>query len=128
MNILNSIMSKIFPNNPAFAQQKSAQSQVAPGTGPVAAPTAQSAAVDIDAILTKMASGQGQKLNWQSSIVDLLKLLDLDSSLKARKELAKELDYNGDMNDSSAMNIWLHAQVMRRFAENGGKIPESLKH
>lgn len=121
MNILNSIMSKLFPKNPAFAQQANPAS-------PAAQPAAPAAPVDIDAILTKMASGQGQKLNWQTSIVDLLKVLDLDSSLKARKELAKELDYKGDPNDSSAMNIWLHAQVMRKFAENGGKIPDSLKH
>ncbi|RYZ86233.1 MAG: DUF3597 family protein, partial [Proteobacteria bacterium] len=67
-------------------------------------------------------------LNWDTSIVDLLKLLDLDSSLTARKQLAKELNYQGDTSDSAAMNIWLQDQVMKKLAENGGKVPESLKH
>ena len=74
-----------------------------------------------------MAAKSGQKLDYRRSIVDLLKLLDLDSSLTARKELAKELNYTGDMNDSAAMNIWLHKQVMRKLAENGGKVPDDLK-
>jgi hypothetical protein len=69
-----------------------------------------------------------QKLDWRHSIVDLMKLLDLDSSLSARKELAKELHYTGDTNDSAAMNIWLHKQVMRKLADNGGKVPEDLKN
>ena len=69
-----------------------------------------------------------QPLNWRTSIVDLLKLLNLDSSLNARKELADELHYNGDRNDSAAMNIWLHRQVMIKLAENGGKVPAELRH
>ena len=68
-----------------------------------------------------------EKLDWRTSIVDLMKLLDLDSSLSARKELAQELHYSGDVNDSASMNVWLHKQVMRRLAENGGKVPEELK-
>jgi hypothetical protein len=68
-----------------------------------------------------------EKLDWRKSIVDLMKLLKLDSSLTARKELAKELHYSGDMNDSASMNIWLHKQVMQKLAENGGKVPEDLK-
>ena len=66
-------------------------------------------------------------MNWRTSIVDLLKLLDLDSSLAARKELAQELHYTGDTGDSAAMNIWLHKQVMHKLEENGGKVPAELK-
>jgi hypothetical protein len=75
-----------------------------------------------------MAAGKGQTLNWRTSIVDLMKLLDLDSSLHARQQLAQELHYSGDMNDSAAMNIWLHKEVMRQLAANGGKVPDDLKH
>ena len=82
--------------------------------------------VDVEAILNDMAQKNSQKLNWRTSIVDLLKLLGLDSSLASRKELAQELNYSGDMNDSAAMNIWLHKQVMKKLAENGGKVPADL--
>ena len=83
--------------------------------------------VDVEAVLTNLAGQNKEKLDWRSSIVDLMKLLDLDSSLSARKELAKELNYTGDMNDSAKMNVWLHKQVMIKLAENGGKVPDSLK-
>ena len=83
--------------------------------------------VDVEQVLTDMASRNGQKLNWRQSIVDLMKLLDMDSSLTARKELAHELGYTGDTNDSASMNIWLHKQVMRKLAENGGKVPADLR-
>ena len=79
------------------------------------------------AILNDLASKRKEKLDWRKSIVDLLKLLDLDSTLSARKELAQELNYSGDMNDSASMNMWLHKQVMRKLAENGGKVPDDLK-
>jgi hypothetical protein len=95
-----------------------------PKTG--AGPSAQSQ-VDVEAVLIKLARQNKEKLDWQKSIVDLMKLLDLDSGLSARKELAKELHFTGDMNDSANMNIWLHRQVMMKLAENGGKVPESLK-
>ena len=81
----------------------------------------------MEAVLTNLAGQNKEKLDWRSSIVDLMKLLDLDSSLSARKELAKELNYTGDMNDSAKMNVWLHKQVMIKLAENGGKVPDSLK-
>ena len=81
----------------------------------------------MEAVLTNLAGQNKEKLDWRSSIVDLMKLLDLDSSLSARKELAKELNYTGDMNDSARMNVWLHKQVMIKLAENGGKVPDSLK-
>ena len=80
------------------------------------------------AVLDDIAEEAGQKLNWRVSIVDLMKLLDLDSSLAARKALAKELQYTGDTKDSAAMNIWLHKQVMTKLAENGGVVPAELKH
>ena len=81
----------------------------------------------MEAVLTNLAGQNKEKLDWRSSIVDLMKLLDLDSSLSARKELAKELNYTGDTNNSARMNVWLHKQVMIKLAENGGKVPDSLK-
>ena len=85
--------------------------------------------VDVEAVLTGLAAKKGQKLDWRKSIVDLMKLLDLDldSSLEARKELAKELNYTGDTSDSAAMNVWLHKQVMAKLAASGGKVPDDLK-
>ena len=83
--------------------------------------------MDVEAVLSKLASQNKEKLDWRKSIVDLMKLLNLDSSLSARKELAKELHYTGDMENSAAMNIWLHKQVMVKLAENGGKVPDALK-
>ena len=89
-----------------------------------AAPMSQ---VDVEAVLTDLAAKNKQKLDWRRSIVDLMKLLDLDSSLAARKELAKELGYSGDTSDSAAMNIWLHKQVMQKLAASGGKVPDDLR-
>jgi hypothetical protein len=84
--------------------------------------------VDVAANMDKLQAASKEKgLNWRKSIVDLMKLLDLDSSLTARKELAKELHYTGDTKDSSAMNQWLHTQVMIKLAENGGNVPAELK-
>lgn len=85
------------------------------------------AEVDVEQMLDGMAAKAGEKLNWKTSIVDLMKLLGLDSSLSARKELAQELHYTGDTNDSASMNIWLHRQVMNKVAANGGKVPADLK-
>lgn len=105
----------------------------AAGTGSAVAPAgsgtggAAMAQVDVDKVVSEMASKKKEKLDWKKSIVDLMKVLDLDSSLKNRQELAKELGYTGDMNDSAKMNIWLHKQVMTKLAENGGKVPDSLK-
>ena len=84
--------------------------------------------VDVEAVLTRLASQNKEKLDWRKSIVDLMKLLNLDSSFTARKELAKELNYTGDTNDSASMNIWLHKQVMQKLAANGGKVPADLTH
>ena len=78
-------------------------------------------------IFSSIMNNAGQNLDWRHSIVDLMKLLNLDRSLSARKELAQELHYTGDTNDSASMNIWLHKQVMHKLAENGGKVPDSLR-
>ncbi|RKK06101.1 DUF3597 family protein [Pseudoroseomonas wenyumeiae] len=155
MSIFGSIMSKILGQKPAAAQEAAApagtdttsapapttpaagqssspatSSVPTPGAPPMASTSTAGAApqnVDVDAVLTEMASKNGQNLNWRQSIVDLMKLLGLDSSLQARKELAQELNYTGDTNDSASMNIWLHKQVMKKLAENGGKVPAELR-
>ena len=84
--------------------------------------------VDVDAVLRELQAKNTENLNWKTSIVDLLKLLGLDSSMAARRELAAELHYPGNTEDSAAMNMWLHKEVIRKLAENGGKLPEDLKH
>ncbi|HEX8411080.1 MAG TPA: DUF3597 domain-containing protein [Thermoanaerobaculia bacterium] len=89
-------------------------------------PGTQQGPVDIAAILDGMAAKHPEKLDWKHSIVDLMKLVGMDSSLAERKELAEDLKYTGDMNDSASMNMWLHKEVMRRLAENGGKVPADL--
>jgi hypothetical protein len=102
----------------------------APATSGTAAPAASRpaapATVDVDAVLTQMASKSSEKLDWKKSIVDLMKLVGMDSSLQSRKELATELGYTGDKNDSATMNVWLHKQVVKKLAENGGKVPQNL--
>jgi hypothetical protein len=116
MSILGNIMSAIFGT-------KAAGAPGAPGSSPSA-----TSSVDVGAVLAKAAAQKSEKLDWQNSIVDLMKVLDLDSSLGARKQLAKELNYDGDTNDSAKMNVWLHKQVIQKLADNGGKVPDSLKH
>lgn len=135
MGILSNIFHKIFPSSHQEAAPSPASG--APATAPAATttttapgPTAAPAGkpeVDVEAILNDKAAKAGQPLNWRTSIVDLLKLLDLDSSLAARKELAHELHYTGDTGDSATMNVWLHKQVMFKLEENGGKVPQELK-
>lgn len=99
----------------------------APAAGAGAQASAPQANVDVGAVLSALAAKSPDRLDWKKSIVDLLKLLDLDSSIAARKELAKELHYTGDTNDSATMNMWLHKAVMKKLAENGGKVPDDLK-
>lgn len=82
--------------------------------------------VDVAPILDKAVRDSGQQLNWKTSIVDLMKALKLDSSIAARKELAHELGYTGDTNDSATMNVWLHKAVIKKLSENGGKVPANL--
>lgn len=126
MGILSNIFHKIFPSShpavtPAGAPAAAPATPAAPAAAPAAIPE-----VDVVAILDQKAQSAGQPLNWRTSIVDLLKLLQLDSSLDARKELARELHYSGDTGDSASMNIWLHKQVMAKLAANGGKVPADL--
>jgi 3-oxoacyl-ACP reductase-like protein len=135
MSIFGNIMSSIFGSSAAKAAQaepaaavagaaSAAPAAAAATAAPAAAPTAQ---IDVAAVLTELAAKNPEKLDWRRSIVDLMKLLDLDSSLAARKELAQELHYSGNMSDSASMNVWLHKQVMVKLAENGGKVPDELK-
>jgi len=100
----------------------------APGAPPVtaAATPAKPVAVDVAAILDGFAAKNPENLDWKKSIVDLMKLVGMDSSFKARKQLAQELNYTGDPNDSASMNVWLHKQVLVKIAENGGKVPQEL--
>ena len=148
MGLFNNLMSKIFGHAaPAAAKgpQTPPAAPTAPGTqaatpttqqppsaappGVAGAPTAQPAAppvVDVAAVLNDMARKNPEKLDWRKSIVDLMKLVGMDSSLGSRKQLATELHYTGDMNDSASMNVWLHKQVLVKLAENGGKVPPEL--
>ena len=128
MSVFGKIMSAIFGHS-AEAAPAGGSTPAAGGTAP--APTAAPGAaqnVDVAAIVDKAAAAKHEKLEWRTSIVDLMKALDIDSSLAARKELAKELGYSGDTNDSASMNVWLHKQVMSKLAANGGKLPPEIKH
>lgn len=123
MSIFGKIVSAI------FGTAKAADS--APVTAPTSAPPPAGPTplsdVDVAKVLSDLAAKNKEKLDWKKSIVDLMKLLGLDSSLGARKELATELGYKGDMGDSASMNIWLHKQVMQKLAANGGTVPADLK-
>ncbi|MGK6354856.1 DUF3597 domain-containing protein [Sphingomonas sp. DT-207] len=134
MGIFSKIKSAIFGAPKPQAPQPTPQ----PAGTPAQAPAAQAPApqpqpqpqqpVDVEQVLEGIAAGKGNPdLNWRQSIVDLLKLLDIDSSLDARKELAEELGYTGARDGSAEMNIWLHKQVMNQLEANGGKVPASLK-
>jgi hypothetical protein len=144
MSVFGSIMNKIFGRDTAGSgsaggtgatqasprKEASAAASTAPASRASTASSGSASggqSVDVEAVLSGMAAKKGQKLDWRHSIVDLMKLLDLDSSLAARKELARELKYAGDTNDSAKMNMWLHNQVMVKLAENGGKVPASLR-
>jgi len=127
MSIFGKIMGAIFGHSAAAAPADGAPSPT--GTAaPTSAPGAAPQSVDVADIVDKAAEAKHEKLEWRTSIVDLMKALDIDSSLAARKELAKELGYTGDTNDSASMNVWLHKQVMAKLAANGGKLPPEIKH
>jgi hypothetical protein len=135
MSIFGKIMSAIFGSSSAAAgpaggaTTSSAPAGSAPSASPASAPAAAPAqSVDVAPILDNAVAAKKEKLEWRTSIVDLMKALDIDSSLAARKELAKELGFTGDTNDSATMNVWLHKQVMTRLAANGGKLPPEIKH
>ncbi|VXB41088.1 conserved hypothetical protein [Burkholderia sp. 8Y] len=151
MSIFSTILNKIFPHDhpaatasggttppaasnatggAAAAQANPTPTAAAPATAgaePARPPVTPMPEVDVEAILSQKQQQNGANLNWRTSIVDLMKLLDLDSSLQARKELASELHYTGNTDDSASMNIWLHKEVMKKLAENGGKVPDDLK-
>ena len=127
MSIFGKIMGAIFGTHAEAATPAPAPTgggsaaAVSPGAAPAGS-------VDVAAILDKAVAAKKEKLEWRTSIVDLMKTLDIDSSLTARKELAKELKYSGDTNDSATMNVWLHKQMMAQLAANGGKLPPDMKH
>lgn len=138
MSILGKIFGKIFPRANAGqapaatqaapqakpGQPAPQQPQAAPQQAPVAAATVER--VDIEQVLDGLAASNSQKLNWRTSIVDLMKLVGMDSTLQERKELADELGYTGDKSDTAKMNMWLHKEVLRRMEQNGGKVPANL--
>ena len=134
MSVFGNIMSAIFGRSSSAAAAPAAApaaSPAQPAPTQAAAPTpasAPGAPVDVTAIMDGLAAQSSERLDWRRSIVDLMKLINLDSGLAARKELAQELNYGGDMNDSASMNIWLHKQVMIKLAENGGKVPDELRN
>jgi hypothetical protein len=125
MSIFGKIMGAIFGHSAAATPAGGTASSS--GSTASAAP-APGQTVDVAPIVDKAAAAKHEKLEWRTSIVDLMKALDIDSSLAARKELAKELGYTGDTNDSASMNVWLHKQVMAKLAANGGKLPPEIKH
>jgi Domain of unknown function (DUF3597) len=138
MSILGTIMAKVLgraPASPATAAPAAPSAQAsgmpsaappAPAPAPASASAAPGPSVDVAAVLDDLRGKTTEKLDWRHSIVDLMKLLSMDSSLAARKALANELHYDGDTNNSAAMNIWLHKQIMTKLAANGGKLPEDL--
>ena len=137
MSIFGKIMSGVFghsvsapPSGGAGAPVGGASGGGAPaGSSASAAPAAAPPqSIDVAPILDKAVAAKHEKLEWRTSIVDLMKALDIDSSLAARKELAKELGYTGDTNNSASMNVWLHKQVMAKLAAHGGKLPPEIKH
>ena len=135
MNILGSLMGKILGHSARESEAKVNAARpatpAARAAAPAAAPAASTATaappvVNVETVLETMAAGTKQTLDWRHSIVDLMKLVGIDSSLANRKELAQELGYTGDMNDSATMNVWLHKQVLRKLSENGGEVPANL--
>lgn len=139
MSIFGNIMSAIFgregtpksagpaASDPSAPKPASSAQTGPPSAGASSSPSSQPV-VDVEAVLNNLAAQKKEKLDWRKSIVDLMKLLDLDSSFAARKQLAQELHYTGDTKDSASMNVWLHKQVMKKLADNGGKVPAELRH
>lgn len=129
MGLFSTIMSKIFGHAEAATPSTTAAPAAAGAAAPAAAAATPAAApVDVDAVLSGLAANAGQPLNYKTSIVDLLKLLGLDSSLQSRKELAGELHYSGSTDDTATMNVWLIKQVYAELAKNGGKVPADWTH
>ena len=136
MGLFKNLMTKIFHAgasaeapawnpNPSPATERAGKPD-APAAAPAGGAGTPAGPVDVAAVLDGMAAKHHEKLDWRHSIVDLMKLVGMDSSLAERKELATDLHYSGDMNDSATMNMWLHKEVMRKLSENGGKVPADL--
>ena len=136
MNVFGKLMDRIFSRKkqdapaaaPAPAPMSPATGTVSPGatTAVATPPSVPTQEVDVEAVLEELAAQRGEKLNWRTSIVDLMKLVGMESSLAERRELADELGYTGDTSDTARMNMWLHKEVMRRMAANGGRVPADL--
>ncbi|QQC67932.1 DUF3597 domain-containing protein [Paraburkholderia ginsengisoli] len=131
MSIFGDIVNKLFHKAKPDAAAPAVEPTPDPAAAQAAAPDTASAPppladVDVAAVMDQLVAQSGQTLNWRTSIVDTMKALGVDSSLEHRKQLAQELKYSGDMNDSASMNIWLHSQVMTALAANGGKLPSDL--
>ena len=118
MGLFNNLMSKIFGTASSAAPSQPSSAPASAGSG--------GATVDVAAVLDGLAAKNPEKLDWKHSIVDLMKLVGMDSSFTARKQLAAELHYSGDPNDSASMNVWLHKEVLKKLSENGGKVPQEL--
>jgi hypothetical protein len=130
MGIFDKLKASIFGERkdaPAsFAGVTGGSSSTASAPAPAPAPVTTMPVVDVEALLEAKAANFPRKVNWRTSIVDLMALVGIDNSLAERRALATELGYTGDLNDTAPMNIWLHKQVMRKLAENGGKVPADL--
>lgn len=125
-DIVNKLFGKAKPDQPAPAAEPTPD-PAAQAAAPDATPApAHLADVDVAAVMDQLVGESGQTLNWRTSIVDTMKALGIDSSLEHRKQLAQELKYDGDMDDSASMNVWLHKQLMQALAANGGKLPPDL--
>ena len=137
MSIFGSIASAIFGHGRAAATTAAAGAATKPGA-PAAKGTPTAAGTpatgqpltreQVEEMIMKIADAKDEHYNWKHSIVDLMKLLKLDNSLSARKQLAQELGYKGELTGSAEMNTWLHKQVMQKLADSGGVVPDSLKH
>jgi hypothetical protein len=126
MSIFGSIVSTIFGT--AKAATPVVTSGISGDTSIESSTAKPMTKAEVEAMIQKVADTAGHKdYNWKQSIVDLMKLLNLDSSLSARKQLAQELGYTGTLDGSAEMNVWLHKQVMTKLAESGGVVPNSLK-
>jgi hypothetical protein len=130
MGLFSNLMSKIFHHADSTAGSTASAGSASTGSAAPApatsGPGAAAPVVDVAVVLDGLAAKNPEKLDWKRSIVDLMKLVGIDSSLTARKQLATELHYSGDQNDSASMNIWLHKEVLRKLSENGGKVPAEL--
>lgn len=126
MGMFSDLMNKVFHAASYAERPPDARTPTALPTSPAPTAAAVATAVDVAAVLDGLAAKSKERLDWKHSIVDMMKLLGMDSSLSARKALAADLKYTGDTTDTATMNLWLHKEVMRKLAENGGQVPPEL--